>query len=178
MIKKHGFSIYPLPFFQNACSWWTWLFTFQIRADMLLMLWHSLLYFLFFVDSSFHQLFSYNSQTFCRHVYFSNVDEWGLVSRKYFRLASLGRQSKVTDKWRTQRNRWRLKKETLRAFKIWLDLYHSIFNMYNHSVTLYWAPMCCYFYLQTGFSRWYIRLLNNLRRYLDVRLLRQHFLLI
>ena len=90
----------------------------------------------------------------------------------------LGRQSKVTDKWRTQRNRWRLKKETLRAFKIWLDLYHSIFNMYNHSVTLYWAPMCCYFYLQTGFSRWYIRLLNNLRRYLDVRLLRQHFLLI
>ena len=101
------------------------------------MLWHSLAPFSSSIPHTTSASFS-NSQK-CRHVYFSNVDERGLVSRKYFRLASLVKsKAKIQTTWRTRRNRWRLKKETLRAFKIWLDLYHSIFNMHNHSVTLYW----------------------------------------
>lgn len=98
----------------------------------------------FLVDSSFHQLSTamfvfpmLRSEDWCRE----NISAWRLFVKAAKRQTT----------WRTRRNRWRLKKETLRAFKIWLDLYHSIFNMYNHSVTLYWAPMSCYFYFQTGF---------------------------
>ena len=88
---KHWLRIYPLPFFQNACSSWTWPFKFQIWAEVLLMLWHSLLSFLFaqflgrFLIPSVLQILP--------PCLLSNVDEQGLVSRNISAWRLLPKQS-------------------------------------------------------------------------------------